>query len=956
MTRRLLAWAVCVVAGACHASVPFSDDSPVRQDAAALPGEDASETADGGGSPVAESDAPSIEIVSPADASTIAGGTFVVQGTANDTSGVASVFVSIGGNSPLLASTSDGFKTWHVDGVAPLGSFDVRAVAYDLFGNIGADEVTVMRPAGGTDTTPPTVAITSPATGSSPSHLTVVVEGTASDDVGVTTLRVTLDGVLLTGQVVATDDFFATWATQLTLSPGVTNTIRIDACDAAGNCATTTVQVEGRPQVDHEAPIVSIATPAAGATVDASSVAVTGSARDNLGIREVKVRARAAAGDWGGYVPAVRTPQPDGSEQWTTPLAIPAGAVTIEARAIDVSGLATTASVDVTNTYAAPYGDEVVIPLRVYTVTTPPQLRANLDKAGVKAIIDATTQKNTLLLAVDPTTLLTNSLTAIRDACNYETSSASCTAGTAKVPDWKKDLRSPDYNCSCTPLGQSFAGGEASPEFRLVRLLTMTPANVEVQGTSVQELAQLANDWGLGGGFNQIVADMLGITRTSTVLNIPDVLTPVLTRFMASHPYLDPARNTFVTSGTWTPFSPGHIPVTLYDAMNDLAPLGGALGPNSPGMPASAHPGVLDPSLAPFSRVLLDAFSMLLVADSNLRWFDGVELDRGKDYMALVVDTNGGNDVLEFDFNDPAKFDLTGLASSPTVDLRLKIYENDAKVPACTSNNGTCKANTPSQPFGTSFVWSKPMWELENIVTFAAFGRYKGRTYYRCYLTFFVCVADITISNPSVNRDGITGGWTDVYTAFGFGNPPPDQYLWELLSEIAQVAMHRVGNQLGAIAEGSADPAFTLQDVPLGITADQIKAAVRPTLQAQKATLSQSLLGDYKQNNGDVDFYLKRGADSALYLFFTHATDPTPAPYANAKPGFFDDEALTSKVSSTAAGTSGDTVHEKWKLQAAGAPDVTLYAQDPAGTVYRIKVHVPVTAGADIELRVARKM
>jgi hypothetical protein len=113
---------------------------------------------------------------------------------------------------------------------------------------------------------------------------------------------------------------------------------------------------------------------------------------------------------------------------------------------------------------------------------------------------------------------------------------------------------------------------------------------------------------------------------------------------------------------------------------------------------------------------------------------------------------------------------------------------------------------------------------------------------------------------------------------------------------------------------------------------------MRPELQAQRNTLSKKLLGDYAKNNGALDFYYQRGADGQPYLFFAAATDPRPQPgYKYASPGFFADPELTQKLSTKAAGTSGDSVHEKLRLSAG---ETTVYVKDEAGHTYRLRLVV----------------
>jgi len=197
-------------------------------------------------------------------------------------------------------------------------------------------------------------------------------------------------------------------------------------------------------------------------------------------------------------------------------------------------------------------------------------------------------------------------------------------------------------------------------------------------------------------------------------------------------------------------------------------------------------------------------------------------------------------------------------------------------------------------------------------------------------------------------------GWTRFWTRLDLGNPPPAQYLWEMIAEIAQIRLHDGGDPSDCskgIPEGQANIAFAVTGIPVGLTAQQIIEKMRPSLEAQKSLLARRLLGDFRLNNGAVDFYL-RGVPGDLYLFFVHSTDPLPrTPYDYARPGFFADPALTQKVSTTAALTSGDAVHEKIKLDATAR---TVYAQDNEGAVYRIEIQ---PAQPDrVVLRVSKKL
>ncbi len=87
------------------------------------------------------------------------------------------------------------------------------------------------------DTTKPTVTVTSPADGSHLASTSVTVSGTASDDVGVEKVELSLDG---TNWVPATGT--TTWSGTLTLSEGP-NTIFARATDTSGNTATVSITV-----------------------------------------------------------------------------------------------------------------------------------------------------------------------------------------------------------------------------------------------------------------------------------------------------------------------------------------------------------------------------------------------------------------------------------------------------------------------------------------------------------------------------------------------------------------------------------------------------------------------------------------------------------------------------------------------------------------------------------------
>lgn len=90
------------------------------------------------------------------------------------------------------------------------------------------------------DTTNPTIAITSPVSGTTLGSTSVTVSGTASDNVGVQRVELSSDG---TNWIVATGT--TSWSASLSLREG-TNTIYIRVTDSSGNTVTETITVTVR--------------------------------------------------------------------------------------------------------------------------------------------------------------------------------------------------------------------------------------------------------------------------------------------------------------------------------------------------------------------------------------------------------------------------------------------------------------------------------------------------------------------------------------------------------------------------------------------------------------------------------------------------------------------------------------------------------------------------------------
>ncbi|WP_433930754.1 hypothetical protein AB3662_42215 [Sorangium cellulosum] len=560
-----------------------------------------------------------------------------------------------------------------------------------------------------------------------------------------------------------------------------------------------------------------------------------------------------------------------------------------------------------------------------------PAVVLQLDRQKALQVFGEDGAKQITVLDVDTTGLLRSALEKIQDACG---------------PSWRDDRADPQHNCMLNPVGQSFgAEWQTSPEFALVRLLTMTPANADVTGTSLEELRQIfdENPGLFSIDFADVLADSVNPAltrepdpaaprdRTAPLVPIDKLILALQQQLLATHPAISDPEGV-------------RMPITLYEALHDLESLDEKLGP------AGAHPGVLrrdDESFTTKSDVIQPDFSMRVVAESGLRRVSGLDLSRGGGDMFL----RDGDAPLRFDFNDEEKLQITGIAQNPTVDMRIELRELPTRVPSCIETPD-CKANHPDMPVGTDTVWTVPPFLLESIVGTAAYLTYGDRPAFSgCYFRLSgTCRVGVDIGSG-----GEPLGWT-VFNG-NISTPPPrvpdPQFLWELLTEVAQVAIHDpTGEGSPDIEEGDAQPVFALQGVSIGLTGEQVIAGLRETLQGQAKQIAEIILGRYWVNNDALDFFYSRSEPGgAPYLYFVAEGDlrppdqgaDAPRAYAYDKPGFFTSPDLDegSKVSKKDLDGLADMTHEKYRLPPG---DTTLYMQDDEAAVYEVRFHVPDTS------------
>ncbi|MRR55633.1 MAG: hypothetical protein EG822_14190 [Deltaproteobacteria bacterium] len=230
----------------------------------------------------ADSIAPSVSIVSPVDKSSHSGKMVVVDATASDNVGVVKVDLHMNGKHVSSASAAP--FTFDLDTTElASGSYTLSARAYDAAGNEGqSSNVTVSL---FNDTTPPTVAITSPSSGTTASGV-VTVNASASDNLAVAKVEFFVNNILLVSD--ATAPFSFNWNTS-SMADGDYQ-LSAKAYDSAGNVGQSSgvlVKVKNT-LVDTVAPLVSISAPTTGARIG-NQVVVAASAADNSGVTKMQV-------------------------------------------------------------------------------------------------------------------------------------------------------------------------------------------------------------------------------------------------------------------------------------------------------------------------------------------------------------------------------------------------------------------------------------------------------------------------------------------------------------------------------------------------------------------------------------------------------------------------------------------------------------------------------------------
>lgn len=449
-------------------------------------------------------------------------------------------------------------------------------------------------------------------------------------------------------------------------------------------------------------------------------------------------------------------------------------------------------------------------------------------------------------------------------------------------------------------------------ELNLQRLLVTSPDTADLSGSSLELLLTLSQGIGLPPA--RLLAQLTDIGVSEPILTI-DVLTDVFVdQLVGTHPHV--ARD---TAGEPV------LDVSLADALSGLSDLGVRFGP------AGEHPGFV---VGETSATLFEpGFAMRVDATTNLVERQGIDAsDLEKDYIYL----HRGGQVLRFDFVDPASFSVVGLVNEPTLDLRFAISESpdffvvgDDRTARPDDDTGAARGN--------SAVWDEAPWVLEHLVAESVYRASRDRFAASGYRRELHYGAGAVENAATMVWER---GWITITTSGGLGDPPPPFHAWDLLTEVAQLRLHD-----GGLAEGEADVEFVLRQLPVGLTADELVEALRPTLQEQEALLSELLLGESGITQSECDFYLEPATDGGeAWLVFREPGD-TADNVVYPRSGFFADLALSERISErVVASGSDDTTHEKLRARTGQQA----FFADDSGAVFRLRVVNGDAAGADI--------
>jgi hypothetical protein len=239
----------------------------------------------------ADTTSPTVTLTAPSNGASVTG-TITLSATSVDNVGVTGIWFTLDGATiGTEVSSPQATVSWNSVSTAN-GTHRIAAAARDAAGNTAVSSaVTITVNNAVTDTTAPSVSLTAPAAGAALTG-SVTLTASASDNIGVASVQFTVDGFAV-GSADSSTPYQATWNTA-TSSNG-SHVIRAVARDAAGNTTTSGARTVTVSNVsDNAAPSVSLTAPAAGTTVS-GTIAVSATASDNVGVKQVQFTLDGAA-------------------------------------------------------------------------------------------------------------------------------------------------------------------------------------------------------------------------------------------------------------------------------------------------------------------------------------------------------------------------------------------------------------------------------------------------------------------------------------------------------------------------------------------------------------------------------------------------------------------------------------------------------------------------------------
>jgi thermitase len=265
------------------------------------------------------------------------------------------------------------------------------------------------------DTTPPTVSIGAPASGATVAG-TLSVEGSATDNVGVTKIELDVDGAAVA--TAASSPFSFSW-NSATTSNG-SHSISVKAYDAANNVGSASVTVSVSNATP--SPVVSIATPLPGASVS-GTVSVDGTASDTVGVTKIEL-------DVDGAAVATATSSPF-SFSWNS-AGQTDGSHTLALKAFDAANNVGSAAVTVSVDNPLPPPPDTTPP--VVAITSPANGSAVSHNVGIA--VSATDNVGVTRIAIYLDNLQLCSGTSASYSCNWNPKKASAGSHTITATAW----------------------------------------------------------------------------------------------------------------------------------------------------------------------------------------------------------------------------------------------------------------------------------------------------------------------------------------------------------------------------------------------------------------------------------------------------------------------------------------------------------------------------------------